>query len=296
MTKPSALIPVLAISLAMLLCLVSSGNCQFPAPPPMVTPLPLPGGPPAQPLYLGPCQPVQQCSTFSIEGGGRAFYTRNWFKLTQGTDPDINFVKDLNFSENTLVGEIFGAVRIVPSLAATYTFMLPREDHGYGVLPADLTVNGTLFPAGTHVTAKTTISLHRFEGEYFAVVGPNYRGGVYLLGELWFNQFSMTSDITSDSKIRNEFLMGIGGSGEFAPSRGTFVKIKAAYTFLEKQNGVFLDGQAKLFPDLNGGPGSGFRPYVAAGYRYRSSQWDLNENTKLQASIYGPYAEVGVIF
>ena len=303
MRKSSNLIRILPATLAVVLFLVNTGFCQFPGLPHGQSPAPGLGCPPpacgpmSPPFLAGPCMPVQDCKGINVEGGVRAFYTRNWAKLTRQIDGDVNFVKDLNFSENTLVGEVYGALRVAPTLALTYSFLIPREDHGWGTLPADLNVNGTIFTAGTQVTAKSTTSLHRFEGEYFLFVGPNYRAGGYLLGELWVERFSMESDVASDSKTRDEFLMGGGGSGEYAPSKGIFLKFKGAYTFLQKQTGIYLDGQGRFFPELNTCGGNvGFRPYVAAGYRYRAAEWVINEDTKFQTSIHGPYAEVGLIF
>jgi len=79
--------------------------------------------------------------------------------------------------------------------------------------------------------------------------------------------FTMESDAASDSKARNEFLMEVGGSGEYAPSKGIFLKFKGAYTFLQKQTGSILTAKAGCFPSrltavgtLTSGPTS--RPVI----------------------------------
>lgn len=257
-------------------------------------------GPAPMPMQMGPFLPKQGCTTFSVEGGGRLFYTSNSAKLTrEGT---IDFVRDLHFSQNTVVGEVYAGVRISPTLAFTYTFMIPRDDNGNGILPADLIVDNTLFPAGEQVALKTTTTLHRWEGEVYPIVGCNYRGGGLLFGELLVERLRVEDGQQSDSEEYSRFLMGIGGVAEFAPADSVFARVKAAYTFLENQNGVYIDGEGKYFPELDGGCGSGgmpsgIRPYVAAGYRYRYAEWTRNEgNTKLEITIHGPYAEAGVIF
>ena len=69
-------------------------------------------------------------------------------------------------------------------MAVTYTFLIPRDDEGHGILPANLIVDNTLFIAGNPVAIKTTTSRHRWEGEYYAILGCNYRAGGLLFGEL----------------------------------------------------------------------------------------------------------------
>jgi hypothetical protein len=248
-----------------------------------------------QPFFMGPCLPVQPCRSFSLEGGGRGFYTGNSFRITRNKGADIDFVRNLNFSQNTLVAEVYAALRVVPTLALTFSYMIPRDDNGHGTLPETLTLGNTTFPAGTQVTCKSSTSLYRLEGEYFLVVGGNYRVGGLLLGELWGENLRMDSELAWGYQYFEEFLMGAGGSGEYAPADGIFIKFKGAYTFLQNQNGFYLDCQGKFFPEL-AGYGSQTRPYVAGGYRFRASEWVVNEDRKIQATIQGPYVELGLIF
>lgn len=271
------------------------GQMGAPCPPPACGPAPMP-------FAMGPCFPQKSCTKFSFEGGGRLFYTSNAVKLTHNNQATIDFVRDLNFSQNTLVGEVFGAVRICPTLAFTYTFMIPRDDEGNGLLPANLVVDNTVFAAGQLIAAKTTTSLHRWEGEAYPIIGCNYRVGGLLFAELLIERLRVEDGIQSDSEEYSEFLMGIGGVAEYAPADNVYARVKAAYTFLQNQNGFYLDGEGKFFPEFNKGCGptsmpSGMRPYVGAGYRYRYAEWSRNEgNDKLEITIHGPYAEVGVIF
>jgi hypothetical protein len=252
-----------------------------------------------QPFFMRPCPPANQCRIFSFEGGGRGYYSGNSFRIIWNGGADIDFIRDLNFSQNTLVAEVYAALRLVPTLALTYTYMIPRIDDGNGVLPVNFAVGKTIFPAGTAVTVKSTTSLNRWEGEYFFVVGSNHRVGGLLLGELWVENLQMEGlDVRGlnqrDSQETQEFLMGAGGSGEYAPANGFFVKFKGAYTFLQKQNGWYFDCQGKFFPEFN--CGAQMRLYLTGGYRYRSSEWLYNVDRKIQATTQGPYVELGVIF
>jgi hypothetical protein len=245
-----------------------------------------------------------------VEGGGRILYTCNAAKLTrQGTETldgigngTIDFVRDLNFSQSTLVGEVYAGVRICPTLAFTYTFMIPREDEGNGTLPADLIVDNTRFNAGQRVAVKSTTTLHRWEGEVYPIVGCNYRAGGLLFGELLVERLRVEDGQQSDSEVFSEFLMGVGGVAEFSPAESVYARVKGAYTFLQDQNGFYIDGEGKFFPEMNGGCGSGgmpsgIRPYVSAGYRYRYAEWSRNEgHVKLEVTIHGPYVGAGVIF
>jgi hypothetical protein len=246
---------------------------------------------------------MKSCKTFSLEGGARAFYTNNSVILNRDNQGgSLDFVRDLNFSQGTIVGEVYAAVRMSPKLAATYTFMIPRQDNGHGTLPIDVVVDNTTFIAGSQVAAKSVTTIHRWEGEAYPVFGCNYRLGGLLFGELIIQRFRMNDAQQEDSEEYSEFLMGVGGVAEYAPADNVFARVKAAYTFLGNQNGVFVDGEGKFFPDLSSGCGtggvpSGVKPYVGGGYRYRYSEWKRNEsNDTLQATIHGPYAEVGVIF
>lgn len=255
-------------------------------------------GPGLQPCFPGPCLLPEPCRIFSFEGGGRGFYTGNSFRVTYSNRADIDFIRDLHFAQNTLVAEVYAAVRMVPTMALTYSYMIPRDDNGHGTLPEDLTIGNTVFLAGTAVNLKSTTSRHRLEGEYFAVLGDRFRAGALLMGELWVENLQMQSATNRDSQQFEEFLMGAGVTGEFAPANGIFMKGKGAYTFLQKQNGLYLDFQGKFFPEFIGcgGQQMQMRPYVTAGYRFRTSEWVINDDRKIQASIQGPYIELGVIF
>ena len=313
MNKLFTLVLVLGTATLLILASVHYGACSQPFGPPMGPPSPgMRPGPPSpgmrpapppmglvpgqQPFFMGPCVPFQPCRSFSLEGGGRGFYTGNSFRIIRKSGADIDFVRDLNFSQNTLVAEVYAALRVAPTLALTFSYMIPRDDNGHGTLPETLTLGNTIFPALTQVTSKSSTSLYRLEGEYFLAVGYNYRVGGLLLGEIWVENLRMESLLAKDSQSFEEFLMGAGGSGEYAPANGIFVKVKGAYTFLQKQNGFFLDCQGKFFPELAAGYGSQMRPYVAGGYRFRTSEWVVNEDKKIQATIQGPYVELGLIF
>ena len=249
-----------------------------------------------QPFFMRPCPPTNQYRSLAFEGGGRGYYSGNSLRILWNGGPDIDFIRDLNFAQNTLVAEIYAALRVVPTLALTYSYMIPREDNGNGFLPVDFRVGNTIFPSGTVVRAKSNTSLHRLEGECFFVLGYNYRVGGLLLGEMWVENLRMESATASDSQETTEFLMGAGGTGEYGPGYGIFVKFKGAYTFLQKQNGMYLDFQGKFFPEFNNGCGSQIRLYVTGGYRFRSSEWVFNVDRKIQATSQGPYVELGVIF
>jgi hypothetical protein len=259
----------------------------------------------APPFPMGPCGPSRGGMQLSVEGGGRVFYTSNSVKRTfQGAS--IDFVRDLNFSQNTTLGEVFVAGRLSPRFAFTYTFMIPRDDRGNGVLPSPFRVGNTTFDTGERVTVKTTTTVHRWEGELYPIVGCNVRIGGLLVGELLVEHIRAESALAEDSKNYSRFLLGVGGVGELAMAPNVFGRVKAAWMFLDNQNGVYLDGEGKYFPKFDfggggcgsgGGLAAGARPYVGAGYRWRYSEWSKDGgNDKLTVSIHGPYAELGVIF
>jgi len=260
-----------------------------------------PMGPPPvgmrpMPFGMMPCLPQRPCTKLSFEGGARGYYSGNTFVLHQDGSPGIDFIRDLNFSQYTLVAELYAALRVAPTMALTFSYMIPRVDNGHGILPDNITVGNTVFFQGQQVTAKATISLYKLEGEYFFAVGPQFRAGAYLLGEFWVRDFQMQNAQVRDSQQREEFLMGAGASGEFSPGSSVFVKVKGACTFLQNQTGLYLDAQGKFFPDMMISYGSAARPYVSGGYRFRSSEWVINEHRKVNASSQGPYVELGLIF
>jgi hypothetical protein len=243
---------------------------------------------------------------FGFEGGLRLFYTNNYIRFWHNDGPYIDFVEHLKFAPNTLVGEVYGSVRMPPKLALTYTYMIPREDDGYGILPVPVIVDDTLFAAGTAVAAKSIRSRHRWEGEYNLFVGCSARGGPMLLGELLVHYFEMKDAQQSDREQKTAFMLGVGGSGEWAPSPNIFAKVKAAYTFLDSQSGAYVDGECKFFPEFNkcgpGGFGGGLgggkqdsRPYASFGYRFRTQTWTEGD-VKAELTVHGPYASVGIVF
>lgn len=265
----------------------------------MAPPVPQGGGPCGPPMFMGPCGPGNSCKTINVEGGARAWYTTNLFKLKNDNGNDIDLTKDLNLSCNTLIGEIYGAIRIPQVFALTYTFLIPRTDTGDGVLPGNITVNGTVFQEGGHVHSKLEVSRHRWEGEYFVSVGCNSRIAGLVMGELWVRNFRLENADASNNVSDTEFLMGVGGTVEYAPANGFFVKGKGVFKFLQDQTGWYLEGSGRYFPELNQGCGGmdvALRPYGGVGFRWETSTWRINENVKFQTTFYGPFAEVGVVF
>jgi hypothetical protein len=266
----------------------------------MMPSAPMGGGLCGPPMAMGPCVPDNTCKTINVEGGGRLLYiTTNEFKLKVDNGSDINLAKDLNFSCNNVVGEVYAAVRMPKFGALTYTFLIPRTDNGNGVLISDLDFNGRFYPVGTPVTSKLEISRHRWEAEYFLSVGCNSRVAGLLLGELWVRNFELEGPDASTNRWESTFLMGVGGTVEYAPANGFFLKGKGVFKFLQDQTGWYLEGAGRYFPEMNQGCGGmdlGFRPYGGVGFRWESSNWRINENLKLQTSFYGPFAEVGVVF
>jgi hypothetical protein len=298
MARSTSLALIFICTLFSIACLVVPGNCGGPFNQPQMPPNGFLGqacppagcGPGLFPPGPWPWMKSQDCNTMSLEIGGRGYLANNMIKLG-----DIDFIKDLNLSQTLLVGEIFGALRLAPSAALTYSFMFPRYDDGNGVLPVAITIGSTTFAAGTPVYLKTTTVRHKWEGEYFFSISCNYRIGAYLLGELWVEDLRMQSAAAVDTLSASEFLMGAGGSAEYAPSSGVFLKVKAAYTFLQKQTGVYLDGEGKIFPNIMGCQ-SGIKPYLSAGYRFWTAQWDFSDASKLSTASHGPYFSVGFIF
>lgn len=312
MKKRSTLTFLLGCVSLMLLCAATPAVCWQPTAPPYGPPAMGPGGPPFPPPGAGPmvtpfqmgqpCPPMGCEKQFSLEGGGRVFYTSNSAQWTHA-GAKVDLVRDLNFSQNTTLGELYVAGRLCPWLAVTYNFMIPRDDRGNGVLPGTLTIGNTIFAAGEQVSVKSTTTIHRWEGELYPIVGCNVRLGALVLGELLVQRLRVESALAEDSESWSRFLMGVGGVAELGMAKNVFGRIKAAWMFLDDQNGVYLDGEGKYFPELGSGCGpgggmlGGWRPYGGVGYRWRYSEWSKSDgNNKLTVSIHGPYAEVGVIF
>ncbi len=280
-----------------------------PGPPPGLMGPPGPGIPPGpvpmlgpDPLHVSPpCGPLSDLS-INVEGGVRAFYPTQNLKLIHETGPDLDFVEDLKFSRSFLTGEVYGALRLPPWLALTYTFRFPREDTGRGTLPTDLRIADVLFLAGDPIQIKSTTTVHRWEGELFVPFGCNFRAGPYVLGVLLVERLdvdALVDDATVTAfKTYTEFFPGVGGTAEFAPSHNFFIKGKAAYLFAQNLGGAYVDGEARFFPEFNRcGPleGHSFRPYLGVGYRLRSAQF-WREDQKLEHLTHGPYGSLGVVF
>jgi hypothetical protein len=321
MNRFKTLASIIGIVSLLMIFSVSNGLCwNYPMPSPMMgtpfnagNPMGGPGAPPTcgpvqGPPMMAPCGPKAPCPKIGLELGGRAFYSTNFFTRSHSVRGALDFIADLNFSRNTLVGEIFGALRYAPWFAGTYTYMFPRIDHGNGILPADIVVGGTLFPVGTPVTAKSTVGRHLWELEFYPWVDCDFRVGPYMMFELWVNKFEMEGTPPqvaplSDQETFTEFYMGIGLAGEYAPSNILFFRAKGAWTFLQMSNGIYAEGGARYFPELGnsefGGDDLGLgdiRPYIGAGYRYRYIFAKPNENEKNTVYAHGPYGEFGIIF
>jgi len=311
---------VVGIAMLSIMIIAQAAHCQYPGFNPGfnpgINPPPQPGpGRGMGPAVCGPPPPqgcMSICSApkgpcerrWKFEAGVRGFQTANIARIHATDHTGLNFINELNFSPSLLFGEVYAGIRFPPRLAFNYSFMIPVEDHGHGLLPRSITVGETLFTAGSNVTGKATLSLHRWEGIYYAAVRCQSRIGVLLMGELPVLKLEMDDGVTEDSEDINPFLLGVGAVAEFSPENHLFFKVKAAYTFLNEHSGAYVDGEARYFPDINerrrrvGLPTVKLRPYLSVGYRYRMTWCDLeeDEDTYLQFGYYGPYAAVGVVF
>lgn len=236
-----------------------------------------------------------------LELGGRAFYSMNHFFYNDDRLGEIDFVEDLNHLQDTVVGEIYGGLRLAPNFAFTYTYQFPREDYGHGVLPIDLTVGDIAFVAGSQVTSRVTWQSHRWEAEWYPMVGCDYRIGPYLMSDYWVTTLRLTDDqAQQDEETFQQFFLGVGGVAEYAAANILFFKAKAAYAFLNNSSGVFLDGIARYAPNT-GEPGCGdwlssVRPFMGVGYRYRTSYISEDDEIDYNFYVHGPYAELGLVF
>lgn len=288
-----------------------------PAGPPMGPP-PMMGGCPPPACGPGPmtmCPPPSCGPTFSFELGGRATLAICDMEYVTDNFERIYFQRDLNFKDVLALGEVYAAVRIAPRIAFTYSFVVPTLDTDYGWLFGQIQLGNQIFNPVLYGHFKTETSAHRFEGEYFFLTGCNYRLGAYALGELIVNHVEFTfppaaATVQADDTL---FLLGFGGSAEYAFSDNMFLRAKAAYTFLEETTyGAYAEVSARMFPDMNNGCEpqpvcgsgdlfSGLRPYGEVGYRYRVIEWDLGTNAQGQqrtffTQFHGPFAAIGAIF
>ncbi|GEM_PF-880999 len=280
-----------------------------PAPPPGCGPAPPPlCGPMPPALPFAPCMPKPSCWNVAVEFGGRAYSTTNSLVTGDATGLSMDWVRDLNLSQNTLVGEIYGGLRLPPSAAFMYTFQFPRLDSGFGALGHSLDVGSTNFPAGTFITLDTTRSLHRWELEYYPLIGCNYRFGPLLLAELLVNRLEVDGDLDADGTLETngsaefvEFYLGAGGVGEYAPEPNLFFRAKAAVTFLNNSLGLFADAEARYSPQTdpvgcNQSALGGVRPFLGGGYRFRTVNVEPSDTEEVRFYTHGPYAELGLIF
>jgi hypothetical protein len=270
-----------------------------PCPPPTC------GPPVCGPAPCGPAPCGQLCNN-SWELGGRLIYLNNEAKIKfDDTRQDIDFIRDLNFSPSYLTGEVYGAIRFAPCFALTYTFRIPRQDGGWGVLPSNFRFDGVTIPQGSTTNWKYTPYLIKQEAEYYITAGCNLRIGAVLGGEV------LISDIKVDyidpqglsNSLKNTRVWGIpsvGGIAEFSPINQVFLRFKGLYQFVPTRAGGFtLDGDVRIFPEFGGGSYGGpsmFKLYVGAGYRYQNVQFAEHDNADYLLVQHGPYGEVGVIF
>jgi hypothetical protein len=235
-----------------------------------------------------------------LEIGGRAFYSLNHFYLNDDTTGSIDFVEDLNHLADTVVAEIYGGIRLAPNFAFSYTYQFPRDDYGYGTLPLDLTVGDVTFVAGTQVTSKVTWQSHRWEAEWYPIVGCDYRVGPYFMADYWVTSLKLSDAQVQDEEYYQQFFIGAGGVAEYAAANMLFFKVKAAATFLNDSSGALVDGIARYAPNT-GEPGCGdwltsVRPFMGVGYRYRTAYTAYNDEIDYNFYVHGPYAELGLVF
>lgn len=274
-----------------------------PPPGPMCGPPAPPACGPMPPPMCGP-MPVQAPMgpepNIGLEIGGRAFYSLNHFYYHDDLRGSLDIVDDLNHLADTLVGEIYGGIRLAPSLAFTYTYQFPREDFGYGELPLDLEIDDVVFAQGTRVTSRIERQAHRWELEWYPIVGCDYRVGPYMMADYYVTAFRVSDDAVRDEEIFEQFYLGLGGVAEYAAANILFLKVKAAATFLNESSGAYVDGIARYAPNT-GEPGCGnwlssIRPFMGLGYRYRTVYQPEDDNVDYTFSVHGPYAELGLVF
>ncbi len=268
---------------------------------------PMVGGPACPPPIMGPCFPQTDCK-WNYELGARAFYSTNYFKIVfDDGRANIDFVRDLNFARNLVIGEFYGALRLSPNFALTYTGSIPRPDSGYGIIPSRLNMGGAIIPAGSSTYWQINPFNIRQDIEYYLVQGCNYRLGALLTTELWVSEIKVRyrgpNDI-ADSETKDTRLVGwpgFGGVVEYAPFNQLFLRVKGTYNITPGLvNGFKIAAEGKVFPDMNsgtcGGPAPSIRPYITAGYLFDYAWIKSSDDEKIEAYVNGPYGELGFIF
>ncbi len=244
-----------------------------------------------------PCLPAR------TELGGRIWYPNPDVDLLQDSFRDIDFVNDLDFKRDFLIGEIYLSYRQPPTFALTLTGAMPLSEleTSGAVLPDNFELEGRTFAAGTVVDAKASFYQARLEGVYYIAFDDFYRAGPYLMAELETGEFEMTDATDTRSKGGTGLLFGLGAEAEVIPTKGLYAKAKGAYTVGPRTTGIFADTELRFFPQLSGiglpplpGPG---QVYLGAGYRYRSVYTRIDDTGRyIRGVAQGPYGAIGVLF
>jgi hypothetical protein len=236
------------------------------------------------------------CSPFTFGLGGRVFFA-NFEKMEIERDdgPNIDLIDDLQAPDNAVFWELFASFRLPPKIAFTYTAAFQQKlDVEGGVLPNFLTVGDVTYAPGSFVSGEVSAAGHRFEGVYYATVGCKYRAGPLVAVELFPGEIELTNDQgVSVDESETPVLISLGGEVEYGVSDGNFVKLKAAYNFGEDLRGLYVEGEGRVFP------GTGVaksRPFLGAGYRYRSLRGEVRDNQDLESITHGPFLALGVLF
>lgn len=256
------------------------------------------------------CSPPGCDPEFYLEAGARALYVTGTAEYFWDGYLKTEFQRDLNFKDVLVLAEVYGGFRIAPRIAFTYSFIFPTDDEDVGFVTGRVRIGERDFRE-TAVEWNTTTYLHKWEAEYFFLVGCNYRFGIYGLGELIVGDVEFTqvnNPANHADESYSKFLLGFGASGEYGVSKNIFLKLKAAYSFLDDTRySVYGDLSARMFPDLSNEcdprPGCGsesifseVRPYGEIGYRFRRIEWYINEDEQFFVKLQGPYIGVGAIF
>lgn len=295
-------VAVLVLALLCLNAAICGAYFQSPRPmgfAPALSPAP-------RPVTLLPMMPVNFYPTRSFEGrmdyevGGSFYYTSNYFRLRRSNGTDIDFVDRMGLEANSVLWDIYAAVRSAPRWALTYSFMFPKTLVGRGILPTDFTIGGAFFPAGTRVSTKALASMHRIEWEYYVPLDRKFRAGPIISGNFVYSNVAMAAGPVSGSQAFTGFQMGVGGVIEYARANNVFVKLRSEYTFLNDHHGVMVDAHVKLFPWLAAFTDrrviGGAQPYLEIGYKYKSADWTLDNKDTAVTSVQAGYLSLGVIF